>query len=107
MTRVGQAGIEGPEGADESYGLGGYWFGEVAARGGDGTHQGDRAGSVGGAEHASAASALVELSQAGCEVGGVPLLGGHLFEAAAYLPEGLGPPARRVCDEDGVVAHIA
>lgn len=59
-----------------------------------------------GADALHHARPLIELGQAGGQVGRIALLAGHLLQAAGHLAQGLGPAGGGVGDDGHVVPHV-
>src|SRR3990170_2694800 len=99
-----QGRVEGPEHLHDPERALGHRLGEVpAARG----HRADDAHrALEAAQGLRPPRPLIELGEAGAEIGGEALLARHLLEPARYLPHRLRPPRRGIRHEGDVVPHV-
>ena len=107
VLALGQLLVQAPENLHDSKRGGRDGVREVTTGGRHGTDDRDRALTVGRAEAGDSASAFVELSQLGAQVGGETSIGGHLGETTRDFSEGLGPAGGGVSHHSDVEAHIS
>ena len=102
---VGQLAVQAPETADEALGVLGHRLGEIAAGRADRPDDGHRA--LGAGQGVHVAGPLVELRDAGGQVGGETFFRGHLLHAPGQLAQGLRPAGGGVGHDGHVVALVA
>lgn len=103
MAGIGQGFVQSPETAGEALGVLGDRFGKVAPLGRDGADDGDAP--LGSGEGFGHAGPLVKFREAGGQIGGKPLFGGHFLEASGDFAECFGPAGGGIGHDGHMVAH--
>ncbi len=107
VAGIGQRAVQAPKDLGDAHGGLGDRLRGVAAGRRDRTDGRQAAVPLVAAQALHTPGALVELGQAGGQIGGVALLARHLLQPAGHLAQRLGPTGGGVGDDGHIIAHVA